>query len=71
MLRGCRSDEEKLIACRDTANYKLQILGITETHVVEEALEKTSIKINNEIKDYIIYHSGIKDSTNIYIAESE
>ena len=64
-VKGCREEVKQQTICEDAAKYDLNILGITETHVEKETLDDITIKENNKIKHYKLYHGGIK-GTNYY-----
>ena len=54
--QGCIDKTKRHTIALDAERYKIQILALTETHVVEKNLEE--IKIGK--KTYNIYHNGIE-----------
>ena len=57
--RGCKTKNERIVICEDAYSYKLQVLAVTETHILGEEDVET-IKINEKV--YTFYSGGIEDS---------
>ena len=58
-----RKLEEKISVGEDAMKYKIDVLGITETHNSEEELETFKIKTpydDEKTKEYIYYNGGIR-----------
>ena len=58
-VRGSRDEVKMETIAKDAANYNLQILGITETHVKEESNTKIAVKSEQNIRTYNYYNGGI------------
>ena len=59
--RGNQTKEEKYNIGEDAMNYKLHILGITETHNIKEQQETIKIKRSDgKIQQYWYYNGGIE-----------
>ena len=49
-VRGSKEDFKIETITKDAAKYKLQILGITETHVKEESISKIVVNLEKSRK---------------------
>lgn len=57
---GCQNSYEKETLANDAANFKIDVLGVSETHLktTETELEQISVSIDNKIIDYLFYYCG-------------
>ena len=54
--QGCKDKKKQVSIAKDAEKYKLQILGITETHVATQEIQE----IKGSKESYNIYHNGIE-----------
>lgn len=57
-VRGCKTTFEKQILAEDAANYDIDILGISETHIKQEDFEEITVYKNNKKVEYQLFYTG-------------
>ena len=60
-VQGCRDEFKQSIILEDALNYDLQVIGLTETHVIDEGTKTFIVKKNNTNRTYELFVSGIKE----------
>ena len=60
-VQGCRDEFKQSINLEDALNYDLHIIGLTETHVIDEGTKTFIVKKNNTNRACELFVSGIKD----------
>ena len=43
-VKGCRDKYKQRIILEDALNYDLQVIGLTETHVIDEGTKTVTVK---------------------------
>ena len=51
-VQGCRDEFKQSIILEDALNYDLQVIGLTETHVIDEGTKTFIVKENNTNRTY-------------------
>ena len=59
-VQGCRKEDKQQLIYQDALKYGLQILGITETHVVREDILTITARHQTKQRRYKVYHGGIQ-----------
>ena len=68
-VQGCRDEYKQVIILEDALNYDLQVIGLTETHVIDGGTKTFTVKKNNTSCTYELFFSGIKTKTLILALE--
>lgn len=64
-VQGCQKEDKKQYIYEDALKCDLQILGLTEIHVVQECILTITARHQAKQRMYKIHHGGIQD-TNQY-----
>ena len=64
-VQGCQKEDKKQYIYEDALKCDLQILGLTEIHVVQECILTITARHKAKQRMYKIHHGGIQD-TNQY-----
>ena len=59
-VQGCREKIKQQCIIEDMAKYDLQILALTETHILEEDVSSVVAKHGSTERRYKVYHGGIQ-----------
>ena len=66
-VQGCREESKQQTILEDALGYDLQVIGLAETHVIDELTTTITVKRNNTIKrTYELFFGGIKDKNTFY-----
>ena len=65
IVQGCQNEDKKQYIYEDALKCDLQILGLTEIHVVQECILTITARHQAKQRMYKIHHGGIQD-TNQY-----
>ena len=61
-VQGCREESKQQTILEDALGCDLQVIGLTETHVIDELTTTITVKRTNTIKrTYKLFFGGIKD----------
>ena len=60
-VQGCRDEYKQRIFLEDALNYDLQVIGLTEIHVIDEGTKTFTVKKNNTNGTYELFFGGIKN----------
>ena len=60
-VQGCRDEYKQRIILEDALNCDLQVIGLTQIHVIDEGTKTFTVKKNNTNRTYELFFSGIKN----------